>query len=189
MEILKKGMEKATLLLGKDFFMQNIDDFYTCENAHAFFQIKFAYALSLFENGYMKKAKQQLRELLNLNPSDQFHAHELLYAVYLYFEDHGALKELMDRYQNRNTLYLYVLFLKEMKLGNYNNAKQMIPLLRESNVYLFEVVSKQKMNTLHASPNPESGSEEEASYIYQLLYRQFMMSDGLAMFLLENENR
>ncbi len=189
MEILKKGMEKATLLLGKDFFLQNRDDFYECKDAHAFFQIKFAYALTLFESGYMKKAKQQLREIINLNPSDHFKAHELLYAVYLHFEDHNAMKELMERYPQRDTLYLYVLFLKEMKLANYNNAKLMIPLLKQSNHYLFEIVSQKRMNTLANTKQRVPGSEEEAAYVYQLLQRQFMASQQLAIFLLENENQ
>ena len=188
MEILKKGMEKATLLLGKDFFMQSIEDFYECENARSYFQIKFAYALTLYENGYMRKALQQLKEIINLNPKDHFNAHHLLYALHLYFEDSIAIKELMNAYPKRDTMYVYVLFLNELKMANYDNAKAIIPLLKESNIHLFEIVSKKRMNTLSSNGNTE-GSEGEAAYIYQLLHRQLLLNEGIALFLLENENR
>lgn len=182
-DILKRGMEKATINLGKDFFLQDINDFYVCEHAHAFFQIKFAYALTLFECGYMKKALHQFKELLNLNPSDHFKAHEFLYVLYLYFEELSLCKELMNKYQDHNTLYVYVMFLYEMKMQNYQYAKTIIPLMMNSNSYLFEIITHQRMNMVTPVAKYHTGSEEEASYVYNLLYRLFTLQEGIDSFL------
>ncbi|NBK97260.1 MAG: hypothetical protein EOM50_04480 [Erysipelotrichia bacterium] len=187
LDILKRGMEKATIHLGKDFFLQDVKDFYVFEHAHSFFQIKFAYALSLFECGYMKKAMGQFKELLNLNPSDHFKAHEFLYVLYLYFEDLSLCKELMNKYQDRNTLYVYVLFLYEMKRQNYDNAKKIISLMKKSNAHLFAIITNRKMNMIIAVPNYEQGSEEEASYVFHMLSRLFMLQEGIASFIMQNE--
>lgn len=187
LDILKRGMEKATINLGKDFFLQDIADFYTCENAHAFFQIKFAYALTLFECGYMKKSMLQFKELLNLNPSDIFKAHEFLYVLYLYFEELSLCKELMSKYQDHNTLYVYIMFLYEIKMQNYKNAQTIVPLMKESNPYLFDIITHRRMNMVTPASNYVSGGEEEASYIYNLLYRLLVIQGGMDCFLMNFE--
>lgn len=186
LDILKRGMEKATMNLGKDFFLQDINDFYICENAHSFFQIKFAYALTLFECGYMKKAILQFKQLLNLNPSDHFKAHEFLYVLYLYFEELSLCKELMNKYQDHNTLYVYIMFFYEIKMQNLKNAKAIIPLMKESNSYLFDIFTHHRMNMVVPTANYISGGEEEASYIYNLLYRLLVIHEGIQNLLMKD---
>ena len=83
--MLKEGMEPATMNLGKDFFLRDASDFFEFDEAKPLFHIKFAYAASLYEAGYMRKAQRQFQEILNLNPEDLFQVRHYLMSIALYF--------------------------------------------------------------------------------------------------------
>ena len=168
-EILKIGYEKNVLLLGKQFFMQEKEDYYEFEEAHDFFKIKYTYALALFESGYMKEALCQFEQILNLNPKDHFKVREYLYVLYLYFEDLIKLSKIMETYKDRTTLYVYILFFIELKKKNFSKAKEIIPLLKDLNSHLYLLITHQKLCVAPICKDAKRGSEEEANYVYSLL--------------------
>ena len=184
--LLKEGMEQATLALGKQFFLQQIDDFYSIQHSHLYFQIKYSYALSLWEGGYVKKAEQQCREILNLNPSDYYHVHELLYAIYLFQEDITSCLTLLKHYQDQSTLSLYFMFLLQMKQQKFKAAREMVPLMKEANPYLYEMITHQRICVGTGVRSMIAGSESEASYIYLLLYHQWNIQKGVDIFMIES---
>ncbi|MCB6603018.1 hypothetical protein LI129_19670, partial [Erysipelatoclostridium ramosum] len=92
-------MELATMNLGKDFFLRDASDFFQFDEAKPLFHIKFAYAASLYEAGYMRKAQRQFQEILNLNPEDLFQVRHYLMSIALYFEELESCRELLEKYR------------------------------------------------------------------------------------------
>ena len=183
MDIYKEGMELATMNLGKDFFMQQQSDFYEREEARSLFHIKFAYACTLYEVGFMRKALQQFQEILHLNPSDHFQVHHYLYALYLYFEELSQCKVLLKKYDVADTFHTYVDFLLYMKQGELKSAKAMLPVLQEKNTYLFDLMTYKAMNTTTLQTHTDPGSMEEAGYIYRILIKVIHSFDYLHIFM------
>ena len=183
MDIYKKGMELATMNLGKDFFMQQHHDLYELEEAKSLFHIKFAYACTLYEVGFMRKAQTQFQEILHLNPSDHFQVHHYLYALYLYFEELTQCKELLHKYDAQDTFHTYVKFLLFMKQGELKTAKKMIPLLKEKNRYLYDMMTYKSMNTTILQSHTHPGTAEEAGYIYRILIKIIHTLDYLHIFM------
>lgn len=184
MQIYKEGMELATMNLGKDFFLQPIQDFYLEEIAKPLFHIKYAYACTLYELGYMKKAKQQFQELLHVNPSDHFLVHHFLLALYLYFEELEKCRELLAQFE-QDSFYVYAYFLLKMKLGDIEEARKMLPLLKQSNAYLFDILTYKSMNMATHVKYPLPGSAEEANYIFRILNKAIQSQEYLHIFMNE----
>lgn len=183
MRIYKDGMELATMNLGKDFFLQNQVDFYELEESKSLFHIKFAYACTLYELGFMRKAQTQFQEILHLNPGDHFLVHHYLYALYLYFEELTLCKELLVKYPWQDSMYAYVTFLLYMKQGDLISAKKTIPLLKEKNVYLYDMMTYETINTTMLQTHTHPGSMEEAGYIYRILNKAIHSLDYLHIFM------
>ena len=186
-KIYKEGMELATLNLGKDFFLRQVSDFYVFEEAKAFFQIKYMYASTLYEMGYMRKAQIQFQDILNLNPSDHYDVHVYLYVLALYFEEFVSLKELLQKYHKNRTIDQYVQFLLYMKMESYLEAKQMIPCLSKANLPLYNMLTYRSMNMTRKVQDADAGSEEEAAYLYHMLNKVLHSMEYLPDFLVKNE--
>lgn len=189
MRVLKEGMELATMNLGKDFFLRDISDFYECPEAKPLLHIKFAYAGTLFDAGYMKKAAKQFKELLNLNPSDVFSASHYLYAIHLYFEELEACRELLHKYHKNDTFHTYAEFLYLIKNENVEEAKAMIPKLKFKNQYLYDLITFEAMNTASLHEQVLPGSEEEAGYIYRILSKVLHTMEYLHIFIVKNDTQ
>lgn len=186
--ILRQGMELATMNIGKDFFLRQVEDFYEEDIMKPLLQIKFAYALSLFEAGLLKKAQKQFQEILNLNPSDVFHVKHYVYASYLYFEQLEKCKELLGKERKDDTFLTYVRFLLMMKEEQMEEAAKMVNVLSMSNQHLFDMLTYRMMNTTAFQPHFESGSFEEAAYIYKVLSKVFSTMEYLPVFLMKYEH-
>ena len=186
--ILRQGMELATMNIGKEFFLRHVADFYEEDVMKPLLQIKFAYALSLYEAGNLKKAQKQFQEILNLNPSDVFHVKHYVYASYLYFEQLEKCKELLGRELHEDTFLMYVRFLLLMKEEQINEAKAMVTQLAQANTHLFDMLTYRMMNTAAIVPHFEAGSFEEAAYIYKVLSKVISTLEYLPVFLMKYEN-
>lgn len=182
LEILKNGYEQIAISLGKNYFLQEIEDYYL-ENAYPYFKIRYAYSLCLFECGFLKEALMHFEHILKLNPQDVFKVREYLYVLYLYYEDLNALQSLLERFKDRDTLYVYVLFILEIKRKNFVQAKKILPLLKEMNLYLFEMITNQRIYVGNADKKGPLGSEEEAGYVYSLLSLLFEIITPLQSFI------
>lgn len=187
MRILKKGMELATMNLGKDFFMKETYDFYECAEAKPLLHIKFAYACTLFDAGYMKKAAKQFKELINLNPADVFSGVHYLYAIHLYFEELESCRELLHKYHKNDTFHTYAQFLYFIKSEEIEEAKAMIPKLKLKNRYLYDLLTFEAMNTASVAEQVLPGSEEEAGYIYRILSKVLHSLEYLHIFIVKND--
>lgn len=180
--IYKEGMEFATMELGKDFFQQNIQDFYMVESALPLLHIKYAYACTLYEVGYMKKAVQQFKEILHVNPSDHFNVHYYLFALYVYFEEFISCRDVLQRFPE-DAFQTYTLFLLYVKEGELELAKSMIPLLKSKNKYLYDMLTYKTMHIAIVQQSMEQGSREEANYIYRILIKAIQPQECLHIFL------
>lgn len=189
LKIYKEGMELATMNLGKEFFQQPILDFYELEETKTFFHMKFSYACALFETGYMRKAQVQFQEILSLNPKDVFCVRYYLYATYLYFEEFEKFKELYDRYPKQNTFTLYANFLYYYKRQYLMEAKALLKPMQEYNLFLYEVMSYERMNTLTIRKDYESGSSEEAAYCFAILGKVISTLEFLPSFLVKGKKK
>lgn len=183
----KEGMELATMNLGKDFFIHEKADFYDFEEAKTLFHIKYAYACTLFEAGYMRKAQKQFQEILKLNPSDHFSVHNYLYSIYLYFEELEQCKPLLERYEQEDTFYVYTKFLFHMKGSQLREAIAMIPELKASNPYLYDLITYKAINTASLQRINIAGSEEEAGQVFHILSKVTQTMEHLHIFIVKNE--
>lgn len=185
LKIYKEGMELATMNLGKEYFQQPILDFYELNDTKTFFHMKFSYACVLFEAGYMRKAQVQFQEILSLNPSDIFCVRYYLYASYLYFEEFEKFKELYERYPKQDTFTLYANFLYYYKRQYLMESKALLKPMLEYNVFLYEVMSYERMNTFTICKEYASGSSEEAAYCYAILGKVIASLEFLPSFLVK----
>ncbi|MGX8852755.1 hypothetical protein [Amedibacillus sp. YH-ame10] len=183
MDIYKNGMELATINLGKDFFLQNVTDFYDLKESRSLFHIKFAYACTLFELGFMKKALQQFQEILHLNPSDHFLVHHYVYILFLYFEDLTQCQELLNKYDTQDTFHSYVTFLLYLKQGEISKAKEYIPTLQLVNQFLYDIMTYKSMNMTPQQKQTKPGSIEEAGYVHRLLSKVTHTMENLHIFM------
>lgn len=183
LHVLKRGMELAVMNLGKDFFLRDISDFDSCDEAKPLLHIKFTYACTLFEAGYMRKAEKQFKELLNLHPSDVFLAHHYLYVIYLYFEELESCRELLNKYHSDSTMDIFVDFLYQVKSENMEKAGLMIPLMKSKNKFLYDLVTYEAMNMTTLHDLVISGSEAEAGYIFRILKKVLQTMEYLHIFI------
>lgn len=188
LHILRQGMELATMNIGKEFFLRHVEDFYEEDVMKPLLQIKFAYALSLFEAGNLKKAQKQFQEILNLNPSDVFHVKHYVYASYLYFEQLEKCKELLGKEHRDDTFLMYVRFLLLLKEEQIEEAAGMVKALSQANSHLFDMLTYRMMNTAAFAPRFEADSFEEAAYIYKVLSKVISTLEYLPVFLMKYEN-
>lgn len=187
LKIYKEGMELATINLGKEYFQQDIDDFYELSEAQVFFHMKFAYASALYEMGFMRKAQIQFKEILSLNPSDTLNVRYYAYALHLYFEEYEHFKALLDHYPKQDTFTLYANFLYYYKRQYLSEASALLQAMQEYNTDLYDVMSYAKMNTLTIRKNYEQGSSEEAAYCYAILKKVVLTLEYLPSFLLHGK--
>lgn len=183
LDVLKVGMELAVMNLGKDFFLREISDFYDIHEAKSLLHIKFIYACTLFDAGYMKKARKQFKELLNLHPGDVYMAHHYLYVIYLYFEEMESFKALLHKYQKNSTMDVYVEFLYHVKSGNIQLAKDMIIRMKAINKYLYDLITYETLNTVCIHEMKCEGSEEEAGYTFKILKKVLHTMEYLHIFI------
>lgn len=188
MHVLKEGMELAVMNLGKDFFLRDVSDFYNCSEAKALLHIKFTYACTLFEAGYMRKAEKQFKELLNLHPSDVFLAHHYLYVIYLYFEELELFRDLLNKYQCDCTMDVYADFLYQIKRENLMKASAMIPQMKSKNKHLYDLITYEAMNTTTVQETISAGSEEEAGYIFRIIKKVLQTMEYLHIFIVNTES-
>lgn len=187
MDILKTGMELATMNLGKDFFLRDVHDFFALEEAKPLFHIKFAYATTLYEAGYMRKASKQFQEMLNLHPQDKFQARYYLFAILLYLEELEACRSLLDKVDTQDTFSCFVRFLYAIKRKQLSDAKQYIRLLKKENPYLFDMLTYTAMNTVNNSAVYEQGSIEEASHLYRIFSKVIQPMEYVHIFILKQD--
>lgn len=185
--MLKEGMELATMNLGKDFFLRDASDFFEFDEAKPLFHIKFAYAASLYEAGYMRKAQRQFQEILNLNPEDLFQVRHYLMSIALYFEELESCRGLLDKYRRNDAFCCFIRFLYLMKEEDFEQAKQMISLLKEKNSFLYDILTYRSMNAVVTQGLPLEGSLEEAGYIYRIISKVVQPMEYLHIFLVKNE--
>ena len=183
--MLKEGMELATMNLGKDFFLRDASDFFEFDEAKPLFHIKFAYAASLYEAGYMRKAQRQFQEILNLNPEDLFQVRHYLMSIALYFEELESCRELLDKYRRNDAFCCFIRFLYLMKEEDFEQAKQMISLLKEKNSFLYDILTYRSMNAVVTQGLPLEGSLEEAGYIYRIISKVVQPMEYLHIFLVK----
>lgn len=182
--VYRKGMELATMNLGKDFFLRSdITDYIACPESKSLFRIKYAYACTLYEAGYMRKAQRQFLELLNLNPSDFFQVHHYLLATYIYFEEFEQCRNLLERYKASSAFMVYATFLYYMKNDEVQCALHMIPQLSSVNQHLYRILTFEEMNTCNAHVEIKAGSAEEAGYIYRILCKIIQTMEHTHIFL------
>ncbi len=183
LKIYKEGMELATMNLGRDYFRQPISDFYEMGETRVFFHMKFAYACALYEVGYMRRAQAQFQDILSLNPGDAFGARYYLYAGFLYFEEFEKFKQLYERYPKQDTFTLYANFLYYYKKQMLNESLVLIRPMQEYNIYLYEVMSYERMNTAVIKKRFLPGSSEEAAYCHAILQKVTNQLEYLPTFL------
>ena len=189
LKIYKEGMELATMNLGRDYFRQPISDFYEMGETRVFFHMKFAYACALYEVGYMRRAQAQFQDILSLNPSDVFGVRYYLYAGFLYFEEFEKFRQLYERYPKQDTFTLFANFLYYYKKQLLNEALALIPAMQEYNIYLYEVMSYERMNTAVIKKKFMAGSSEEAAYCYAILQKVTNQLEYLPTFLEKEKYR
>lgn len=187
LSIYKEGMQVATLNLGKDFFMRQVHDFYECEEAKSFFQIKYMYATTLYEMGCMRKAQEQFQEILNLNPSDVYHVHHYLYVLSLYFEECSTTQWLLSKYDQDRAIDVYVKCLLYMKMERYKEAIALLPSLKQANASLYDMLTYRSMNTTRKAVDAQPGSDEEASYLYHIFHKVLPCMEYLPEFFVKHE--
>ena len=185
--IYKEGMELATLNLGKDFFLRQVQDFYELEEAKTYFQIKYMYANALYEMGCMRKAQMQFQDILNLNPNDHYHVHYFLYVLALYFEDFTNAQALLEKYDQNRAIDYYMRCLLLLKMERYEEAKASIPTLIKANESLYNMLTYRSMNMTRKVENADAGSEAEAAYLYHLFNKVLPCMEHLPEFLVKNE--
>lgn len=183
--IYKKGLELATMNLGIDYFQQPITDFYEQKEAEAFFRMKVSYACALYELGFMRKAQLQYQEILSLNPSDVFAVRYYLFASYLYFEEFEKFRELMNRYPKEDTFSIYANFLYFYKRQLLSEAKALLPKMQKQNLYLYEILSYERMNIRTMRNEFEEGSNEEAAYCQAIFNKVTAALEYLPSFLVK----
>lgn len=187
LKILKEGMELATMNLGKDFFLRDASDFFLFDEAKPLFHIKFAYAAALYEAGYMRKAQRQLHEILNLNPDDVFQVRHYLMSIALYFEELESCRELLDKYHVQDSFSCFIRFLYFMKAEDLDQGRNMIPLLKKKNSFLYDILTYRSMDTVGSHGLLLEGSIEEAGYIYRIISKVVQPMEYLHIFLVRNE--
>ena len=162
-------------------------DFFQFDEAKPLFHIKFAYAASLYEAGYMRKAQRQFQEILNLNPEDLFQVRHYLMSIALYFEELESCRELLEKYRRNDPFSCFIRFLYHMKEEDFEQAKRMIPLLKEKNSFLYDILTYRSMNAVVTQGLPLEGSLEEAGYIYRIVSKVVQPMEYLHIFLVKNE--
>lgn len=182
LDILKTGVELATMNLGKDFFLRDASDFYLFDEAKPLFHIKFAYARTLYEAGYMRKAQRQFQEIRNLNPPDVFQAHHYLLSISLYLEELELCKEILDSRKD-DTFTCLARFLYYLKKEDYASAAHMVPNLKKRNPHLFQMLTYEKMNILGFDSQQTQGSKEEADYVYRIISKVVQPMEYVHIFL------
>ena len=92
--------ETEDYLTKEGFFDEdNIGEFYVLYETRPYMRILYTKAITLLENGMVKRAQEVLERILELNENDNLGARYLLSGVYAYFEDKDYLNKLIKKYE------------------------------------------------------------------------------------------
>ena len=108
-------------------------------------------------------------------------------SIALYFEELESCRELLDKYRRNDAFCCFIRFLYLMKEEDFEQAKQMISLLKEKNSFLYDILTYRSMNAVVTQGLPLEGSLEEAGYIYRIISKVVQPMEYLHIFLVKNE--
>ncbi|MEG0823970.1 MAG: hypothetical protein RSG07_05645 [Erysipelotrichaceae bacterium] len=136
----KKGVDKATITLGKNYFFKDNKDFY-CEETKLYFKLKTIYAKTLYEVGYMKQALVQFTNIYTYNPNDNENIIYYLISTLLYFEKYDKVLILLEKHDNAYLRCLYY-----YKQGYLDQASYYLQIAKKEDVGIVEQLMGSKRN-------------------------------------------
>lgn len=185
----EEGARIAACELGKNFFLQDAHDFYKLPESEAFFTIKAAYAQTLFDIGYMKRAKEEYETILKLNPSDHFQVRYRLLSLYLLFEEPDHFRHIATLCDKDDPIVLYALALYDYKSADLERVAERLIEGEDQNPYIASILRRESRGRYVSGSDYARGSREEADYFDQIFHKAVSILDYLHIFMHQLKQR
>lgn len=130
LNLLKEAIEAGTRDLGKEFIKENTGSFWGLIETRPYMRAKAMYAKELETRMLYEEAIAIYKEILKLNPSDNQGIRYLLLSLYIKSGKYFEASELIERYEEATSTYLFNKALLYYKIKG--NTSDVIELLKEA---------------------------------------------------------
>lgn len=142
---LLQASQLAAIRLGQDYFTKDMQDYYLNKETHLFFRSKTAYAVALFDAGFMRKARPHLETIKRLNPGDIFKVSHYLLSIYLVLEDKESGYRLLQELDEHDAFTCYTKVLYAYKDMEFEEARHWLKAAREVDGSIYQLLCKEPL--------------------------------------------
>lgn len=144
--LLKKALHVGEEDLGEAFFKENKGSFWGIVETRPYMRAKQMYAITLLYNGMVEEAKEEFKDLLELNPNDNQGNRYHLLVLFLEDGDYKAAKKLISQYDEGTAIFMFSKAL--IQYEEKGITKQSVKALKEADTANPFVIDYLRMNKI-----------------------------------------
>ena len=178
MKLLDDGLEfeKNRLTKEKYFDKENIGRFYGIFETRPYIRGLSYKAEYLLDDGKIRQAEKQCKEILRLNENDNLGVRYLLLAIYAVLEEESEILKLYKKYPEENLETLIPLFAIYYKLGNDKKAKEYLDRIDKCNSNFIKLFKGALKESTKVGPGYYSRGDSSEIFMYLERYSYLLIT-------------